>query len=167
MGIADEVREFVDGADGYEIWRPQHMTALIEIANRIDAKHESSCKEQYARGVKDGTRVRVNELMVRDHGYVELPKDADGVPICVGDDMESVNAPHMHGPVEYVALTESGWEVDGEPPKNLRHHATDTWERIIEDAREYILNIGGSYLWKNKSDELVARCKALAGGENS
>lgn len=40
---------------------------------------------------------------------------------------------------------------------------SDTWERIIKDAREYRLNIGGSYLWTNKSDELVARCKALAG----
>lgn len=39
----------------------------------------------------------------------------------------------------------------------------DTWERIIEDAREYRLNINGSYLWKNKSDKLVSRCKALAG----
>lgn len=57
----------------------------------------------------------------------------------------------------------AAWNRRAQAGEAYHHHVPDTWERIIEDAREYRLNINGSYLWKNKSDELVARCKALAG----
>lgn len=57
-------------------------------------------------------------------------------------------------------------KADGSSPTVNHNHVPDTWERIIEDARAYSMNISGNYLWKNKSDELVARCKALAGDED-
>lgn len=59
-----------------------------------------------------------------DMQYVELPKDADGIEIRVGDDMEVATGAMQgeHSAVEYLALTESGWEVDGEPPQSLRHY---------------------------------------------
>lgn len=40
MSITDELREFMDGADGYELWCPRHKRELTAIADRIDAEHE-------------------------------------------------------------------------------------------------------------------------------
>lgn len=102
-----------------------------------------------------------------DMQYVELPKDANGIEIRVGDDMEVVGGHFAgeHSTVEYLAMTEDGWEVDGEPPQIMRHHKPDTWEQIIMDA---IRGDGCTYGCLGERFEatvpaLVARCKALAG----
>lgn len=105
-----------------------------------------------------------------DMQYVELPKDADGVEIRVGDDMEVAVGVMRgeHSPVEYFVLTKDGWEVDGEPPQNLRHRQPDTWEQIIADAYmrgafEQYTTEGRIVDVKLEGDyDLVARCKALA-----
>ena len=145
MSITDELRECMKGST-LSSWMVERLTA---IADRIDAEHEKAIAS-----VMNDALYHANEKDMAELGWIRLPKDADDVPICVGDDMESVNAAHMHGPVEYIALTESGWEVDGEPPSSMRHHRPDTWERIIEDA------LDGYH--DTDFDALVARCRALA-----
>ena len=104
-----------------------------------------------------------------DKQYVELPRDADGIYIRVGDDMEVATGALKgeHSNVEYLAITESGWDVDGDPPRSLRHHKPDTWEQIITDA---IRGDGGSYgCLEERLDAmlpaLVDRCKKLAGDD--
>ena len=113
MKSLDELRKFYEKADGYEMWTPKHKVELDSIADRIEA-----------------------ELAER---YVALPIDADGVPIRVGDEMACINNGE-HCPVEYIVLTEDGWEVDGESPASMRHYYTPTVEDML---REFALKVAG------------------------
>ena len=98
---------------------------LNDIANRIDAEYESACVEAYNNGVAS---VQLTDLTE----YVKLPKDADDKCIRVGDDMEVVGGrAGEHAPVEYLALTKDGWEVDGERPKSLRHYHEPNVEDML------------------------------------
>ena len=78
--------------------------------------------------------------------YVALPLDADGVPIRVGDDMETLMVGHEgdHSLVEWVSLTASGWDVDGEPPTNMRHYHEPTVEDVLREMLAEIVE-GGVY----------------------
>ena len=90
-------------------------------------------------------------------GWVELPKDADGVPIRVGDTVEYVDDTLAPRNVTNINLAGDGWWVYtngfGRRPDKCRHVTPDTWERIIEDALDGYHN--------TDFEKLVARCKAL------
>ena len=90
-------------------------------------------------------------------GLVELPKDADGVPIRVGDTVEYVDDTLAPRNVTSINLAGDGWWVYinglGRRPGKYRHSQPDTWERIIEDA------LDGYH--DTDFEKLVARCKAL------
>ena len=45
VSITDELRGFMDGADGYELWCPRHKVELESIADRIDAAHRSALEK--------------------------------------------------------------------------------------------------------------------------
>lgn len=108
------------------------------------------------------------DRVLREHGnrddLLQLPLDADRVPIFIGDVMES----------DYITRTEVvavgikcffAWSnIDRRwhqyEASQFRHHQPDTWERIIEDVLQrghddYPLNVD--------TEPYVARCKALAG----
>jgi len=132
-----------------------HAVGLTDLLDNIDAIHRSLEQENE----------RLRDASESGDDWIKLPVDADWVPICVGDMLaEGEASPEM---VKSLMLDCDGWSVNFglgwcvAKYHKWHHVKPDTWERIIEDAREYKLNIGGSYLWKNKSDELVARCKAL------
>ena len=90
--------------------------------------------------------------------HVELPKDADGTPVHVGDVMEWPDGQTFEvvgigdGTLFYVEDGLAEWT--GASTK-FHHHVPDTWERIIEDA------LDGYH--DTDFDALVARCRALAG----
>ena len=86
---------------------------------------------------------------------VELPKDADGVPIHVGDVM--VYADGNTCPLPVVALVPPAVFLTDDGPRyaDMCRHQPDTWERIIEDA------LDGYH--DTDFEKLVARCKKLAG----
>lgn len=101
--------------------------------------------------------------------YIELPKDADGVPIRVGDKMLTINGRAVEVDAIGVGLF-MAWNPDdrhfGAYVANICHHTqSDSWERIIRDAQgDGILNqIDGR---PSDFDALVERCKRLA-GENA
>ena len=101
------------------------------------------------------------DLALREQdNYVQLPVDANGEVIHLGDDMETLDEQHKgeHCAVEYMALTYDGWEVDGEPPSTLMHHIADTWESVIYDA----MQVGRTDATVDVTP-LIERCKALAG----
>lgn len=116
-----------------------------------------------------------NESLRDSDGWVELPKDADGVPIHIGDVLERGE---RHGEVIALMLSDNPWgdgnhwaiQLEGEHAPTVfdslfHRYVPDTWERIIEDA---IRGDGGSYgCLEERFDAmvpaLVARCKALAG----
>lgn len=113
---------------------------------------------------------RLNELMdARDKcvrgllddpecfGLMELPRDADGKPIHVGDVIVTINGYEdvVEGilPDRVLVLRDGEWftvRADW-----CYRHVHDTWERIIEDAK-------GRYSDADTA-ALVARCRALAG----
>ena len=112
-----------------------------------------------------------NEDAMAEHGWMRLPLDEDGEPVCVGDVMEWPNGDTSEvvgigdgGTLFYVENNNAGG-ADWTTVVGKRHHRPDTWERIIEDA---IRGDGGSYgcleeRFNATVPALVARCKALAG----
>ena len=102
-------------------------------------------------------------LWAPESHYMLLPKDADGVPIHVGDVMEWCAA-SGDWPERKVDGVGEGMFATYDPTigrtvwfdaSDYRHHKPDTWEQIIEDA------LDGYH--DTDFDALVARCKALAG----
>ena len=130
MSITDELREW-----GKRLYTPNSASLkneLERIADRIDAEHEratAGCIHY------DPDRHYCSVHGDTDNGWVRLPKDADGVPIRVGDEMVCINNGE-HCPVEYIVLTEDGWEVDGESPASMRHYHTPTVESILREFVE-------------------------------
>ena len=119
MGISDELRKYADEA----VKRPDYMAGLTfdleRIADRIDAKHE-----QIYAGLPQM--------------YAEIPVDADGVPIWVGDVMEFGEV----GRVQHLELwDDGGWVVvvEYEPGHFTRwhpsscHHHNPTVEDVLRE----------------------------------
>ena len=73
MSITDELRA----------WAKEHLSrsSILAIADRIDAEHESACKEAYSKGMHSVWLPDPTE-------YIRLPVDADGIPIHEGDVMK-------------------------------------------------------------------------------
>ena len=102
--------------------------------------------------------------------YVELPLDADGVPIHVGDKLTDDAMRKSDGEVCRLMLESDGWHVGFSlggwsiPRHHKWHHQQpDTWERIIEDAIREGFERTGLYTPADMDyGALVARCKALA-----
>ena len=136
-GITDELREFVDGADGYELWCPRHKKELTAIADRIDAEYEKGIVDAL---LNDG--LPMSDEIMAEHGWVRLPVDADGVPIRVGDVMESNGANSLFGQASFevraMRYDEGGWEVydrlgDRYMPSLLRHYKPPTVEDVLRE----------------------------------
>lgn len=93
-------------------------------------------------------------------GWVELPKDADGVPIRLGDTVECVDDTLAPRNVTSINLACDGWWVYinglGRRPDRYRHVTPDTWESIIYDAMQ-----AGRTDATVDVTPLIERCKAL------
>lgn len=80
MSITDELREFVDGADGYELWCPRHKKELLAIADRIDAEHKKACDDAWDNGYEAdylGIEKWLTEhpQVMEHHGWVRKNKE--------------------------------------------------------------------------------------------
>lgn len=99
--------------------------------------------------------------------YMELPVDADGAPIHVGDELEwdwhrdSFIVTSVSG--DSVWYCEAcGWKAEW--ANATRHVRPDTWERIVQDAIHCgFVGDDGSGAGDEAARDLVTRCKALAG----
>ena len=125
MSITDELRE----------WMRAHrilvggLTELTNIADRIDAEHESK------------VGCTADEWDYWESTHVELPKDADGEYIHVGERVQLIgNDPST---VSHMSLAGDGWRVyvkydggigtgSGEP-KCIRHYHTPTVEDVLRE----------------------------------
>lgn len=141
--ITDELRRYasdVAGLLGSSV--TDVRSALEEIADRIDGQ------------------------VGRE--YIELPKDADGEYIHIGDELEFCNGGKVRrGKVQAIS---DCWVFFGEGPfygvKSCRHTKPDTWERIIEDVRRRTSDYYCNQIpcdFRKMADEMVERCKRLAG----
>lgn len=151
---------------------------LTEVQDALERRNEGELKPRWQKELNRLKAEHANMAAALDCAegehdyapeshYVMLPKDADGVPIHVGDVLVHVNNLNISTkPFEVRSLVWHGdsWTVCdriGPTVKHsvLRHHGPDTWERIIEDA----IGLGECYHSDVDMARLVARCKALAG----
>ena len=101
---------------------------LTAIADRIDAAHESACAEAYGDGAMSVP------IALDESAWVELPKDADGVPWHVGDRTESGQT------IQAMGLNKHGWyfvgTVNDIDPRIHRHHHAPTVEDVLQKLLE-------------------------------
>lgn len=154
MSITDELRDWsMDAHAGWIISRVE-LDALHAIADRIDKEH--------AEAVADALQLRGEP-----DRWVELPVDADGVPIHVGDVMEFSRFDVSYNPA--VKVDGIGAGVFFSFDKKLgrfaqkdanayRHVQPDSWESIMDDAEKLARGDNAAVM------ELVERCRRLAGG---
>ena len=158
MSITDELREW-----NTDHLLPEHAVPLTAIADRIDEAHMHAI----------GYVADYDPETMAENGWVKLPKDADGVPIHIGDELQSTH--YEDGIVAGMACFEdTDWHIAVRPsnwdtatwrnPKCFRHVQPDSWERIIRDAiAEGFERTDVSAPCDVGNDELVERCRRLAG----
>ena len=158
MSITDELRERIDD----EALLLSTRRELWNIADRIDAEHESkvsywqdaSYKDGYDEGFASADDYFTDKReTLKEHGWVKLPVDADGVPLKVGDVVtmqllfggeskplvvDRMELSHgRDGDLWCIALdTDKGcWNQ----PSLMRHYTPPTVEDVLEEfAQMYI-----------------------------
>ena len=145
MSITEELRKFA--------WKEcpsKFLERVTGIADDIEQAHT----------------MEIGEVADLFKDCIPLPKDADGDSIHIGDELEwpdgnslTVNGIGEGGTLFYVDVQgDIQWTASGDK----RHVKPDSWMRIVYDALladrdvEYIVS-------QSKVDELVERCKRLAG----
>lgn len=129
MSITDELRHSIEEAEQVYGCECKHLLAL---ADRIDAEHEEALSQAY--------------MDVSDSEWVRLPKDADGVPIHVGDVLTDDAEFESEGKVVRLMFENEGWLVGfdervkwAEPSIHEWHHYH---EPTVEDMlREFALAV--------------------------
>ena len=154
MSITDELRYWL--ARELASWKMarERYDEIIAIADRIDAEH----KKAVERARMDGMDATFGS------GWVQLPKDADGVPIHTCDLMEADG--DTFNVMSMELFVDGLWSIrndvgNGFEYWELHHVKPDTWERIIADAVK-----NGMYDHDNEriQQKLVERCRRLADG---
>lgn len=122
MSIADELRKWFDR---YTM-RKDVYDELTAIADRIDAAHEEALSKAY--------------MDMSDSEWVRLPKDADGVPIHLGDEVYQVEGGWVYT-IESITLRpdnttvtfscKHGYGCDSS--YNVRHYHAPTVEDVLHE----------------------------------
>ena len=166
MAITDELRKWA------QICGIKYDSKLYEIADRIDAAHRSALEKLAA---------QVDES---EDGWVRLPVDADGVPIHVGDVMETEDNRIFN--VDVIQVSSRKWSIglvttldstfSWHDADRLRHHRTQTVEDVLREFAEKMNENMGMYTgevidadeWRDADRQTIAEFAAklrMAGDE--
>lgn len=148
MSITDELRE----------WAKEHLSrnSILAIADRIDAEHQKALDEWKAEHGKMWLKgyaechaelLEGNETLASDLegcGWIRLPKDADGVPIHVGDVMEERSGHTFEvaslmafgGSENWLALSDPRNFSSFREPHDIRHYHAPTVEDVLQKLLE-------------------------------
>lgn len=157
MSITNELREIIP-----EIDFATNRDRLRAIADRIDEQ----CERELTMARGEAVQHLGSEVAKK---YVKLPVDADGEPIHLQDRMSWDNGTFN---VHELNLTADGWttwdELHGYTVRadQCHHVKPDSWERIIEDVRRRTSDYYCNQIpcdFRKMADEMVERCKKLAG----
>ena len=159
MSITDELRKWVH-VSLVGLFSSGWERDLIDIADRIDKEH--------AEAVADALQLRGEP-----DRWVELPVDADGKVICIGDTLKAgsreitvLGIGRCYEGSEEFGVFAQCYEGDYEwfNAEYFSHAKPDSWERIIADAiAEGFERTDVSAPCEVGNDELVERCRRLAG----
>lgn len=165
--------------------------ASVDVSGDLEAlASDNAAMEAEIQGLEEAN-ARLRELADRiDREMVELPKDAGGVPINVGDTvyrdggcMAKVSCfSYMDGATPFVYL--AGGRGVAYLPTQLTHACPDSWEKLEEDAKKTVCDFAlaprgedgyatcdGCRFYESKSCnqemklEILKRAKKLAGIE--
>lgn len=140
MSITEELREFIEthlylGATALGGWKE----AAFAIADRIDAEHKKACDDAWDNGYEAdylGIEKWLTEhpQVMEHHGWVRMPKDADGEYIHIGDVMEGVDKYDSLKKVKGKVITVS-FESDGAVDVAVQAWSSDgrSWHRAYLD----------------------------------
>lgn len=136
MSITDELREYASNND---IMHYHHE--YIAIADRIDAEHER------VRAESSITIIDMTDESMAEHGWVRLPKDADGEYIHIGDELDYLEALHTDVPARFKVQDmfyygNGKWHLRAYPatyePEKCRHHHAPTVEDVLLEFADLV-----------------------------
>ena len=176
MKITDELRAWAHGPDEGDDW----LDRIDEFCDRIDEEHERVVRERRRSCVYyDPERHYCSCHDFDVSGYVELPKDADGEYIHVGDVMEGFDKhdslKKVMGKVitvrfeadELVDVAVQAWNGDGkswrraylDPDASVyRHHHEPTVEDVLSEFASKVCNSG--HQWGLDAADTIAEYAA-------
>lgn len=163
MAITDELREYARAFD--HVWFKSDGTAIfttgippidadrgdkhmLRIADRIDAEHERGMDDAWDNGYEADYLGIENWLIehqqvMEHHGYIELPKDADGEYIHIGDKVTcgasvwEVTGFRFAGGFWGICCTifngQGGSGTNVYPPSELHHYRASTVEEVLTE----------------------------------
>lgn len=161
----EKLREWASQHKGWSYYDVEINEIADEIEHEITVLQE--CWAQEMREHADDS-VILAELALENaelkreiaEKYMELPVDADGMPIHVGDVMEG------NGEVLFVAHDKVVFEEDNASPvyryaKGQHHVKPRTIEDILRDVWEEALDYAKSYIWRNPDEVFAERADEI------
>lgn len=153
MNITKELRRFANsGMSAMEC--AAYSDKLIAIADHIDMEHERRMVERADRYSELRTSLKER--------YIELPKDADDVPIHVGDEVKDVDY-DGHASVFDMHIATDGWWVCAggvcRRPDSYRHYHAPTVEDVLLEFGEWYTHTKGGCDEDNIIAEYAAKLR--------
>ena len=141
MSITDELRKYTEEQIKWLDMTKVHYSKLLAIADRIDAEHDEAIQQAL---MGEGGVPATDENMA-EHGWIRLPKDADGEYIHIGDVMEVINS-KQRAKACYMQMGPSGtWAVGltknchWYDTESLRHYHAPTVEDVLMEFMDVML----------------------------
>ena len=156
MSITDELR---DWAHGFTEPYKRNEQQLLAIADRIDAEHERQCAESWMRGHDAWAAIDRSDEM-SEHGWIRLPKDADGEYIHVGDVL--TDGEYKFKVFELAVFGDGSWSIRNEDGNawaacDVTHHHTPTVEDVLREFALAVCKDDALTIRKDVVDEYVAK----------
>lgn len=147
MSITEELREY---AGNFYLFRYKDVREKLDaIADRIDAEHESAMAESWDNGYESdylGIEQWLTEhpQVMEHHGWVQLPKDADGEPWRLGDElMMEGEVCEVVGIGDGIVLYAFEDGVEWTRAAYNRHYRRQDVEYVLRDFTDAILEWAG------------------------
>lgn len=167
---------------------------LMSEANHIMSDHISKLKALEEENAELKGELEILQCIQQPTGNMELPLDADGVPIRIGDEMDVdgdvmtvIGYRRSFGRMLLITKDKSIGHIfvpDPSKVRRLKPEPADSWEKLEEDAMQHgcsYFGIGsdnascddcpygsrqtGRACWQNARLDILARAEKLAGIE--
>lgn len=157
MSITNELRKWLKS-----LYTPNSATVKDEgehIADRIDAEHERQCAESWMRGHDAWAAIDRSDEMA-EHGWIRLPKDADGEYIHVGDVL--TDGEYKFKVFELAAFGDGSWSIRNEDGNawaacDVTHHHAPTVEDVLREFALAVCKDDALTIRKDVVDEYAAK----------